>query len=874
MPTPSRLDQLSYLSGAADVDTGAVETLSRLDQLSAPAGSQFNALSTVAPQEEGYSGPIGAFGRTIANVRERFTGKADWSTSIDSYWTGVESQLDGPLEKRGMPDFRTSALIRAADNPEEQRMVFEKRYPFGSLEYLPGTNHLVYKEDASNVEEPWKTVQRFDEVAGEGGSRAMQAALAGFAAKYAPVVAGEIAGLALTKRSPFITRTAASSLGAFTGEGGRQVGQTIAGIQADTGLEQLKSAGIEGTIAGIGFGVSEPLVRTFNVLRGAGGFRRMAGADDAMEAIESLNAQTRILNASRPADQQLPYIDRLTPGQALTSPIFKRLESQAAALAGPLKEYREGQARALGDALLRDIDYAAIARAPDAVKTALERAEQNLIRSINNPNVTTLQAGESLGLLRYYAEESQNIVRSAYAEAAQYGTPTFDLDPAIGVFRRLNQGMPRPALPDPDGISQLIDPTGSPFRRPSPRPDVQVDPASSELKDVLGKLERLDPAGVDLDALIVMRQQLYDLKTPLVGMPRNRQNAIASEAYEALTNVIKNPTNQADNFVAAWERANGLAAQRFNTLDKALISNIMRADQELSMQTLSALADSLIAPNKSEQINFLRSLGPRGEEAVKALQETFETQILDNVLDPAAASRIISNIKDRPTLEALIPNPARRQQFATLINNVEQLQSSGVAAARQAQDQAQPLISQMLTSGSSADMTFLRGLINDAGGLDSELGKAIRHGLKDHIAEVAIQAGGRKEVQSAALNDEIKRLSRMGMMGLLTPDDRVMLRDLSKVIDFFSVTRGTADAGTSIRAMEITSDLYNFTDGGKVAGALVEIMKAFGVSRFMLSDTGRMLLLGKAGTKYSEIDPLRLATMVTGAVLADQEQQQ
>jgi hypothetical protein len=703
-------------------------------------------------------------------------------------------------------------------------------------------------------------VQRFTDVAGEGGMRATQAALAGLAAKYAPVVGGEIAALALTRQSPFIHRAALSFLFPAGGEAGRQVTQTLMGEQAQTLTEQGLAAGQEGLIAGIGFTVSEPLVRLFNSLRGAGGFRRAQTADDAMEAIESLNAQTRILNANRPADQQLPYIDRLTPGQALGSPIFRRLEAQAAALAGPLKEYRENQARALGDVLLRDIDYAAIARAPDAVAEALKRAETNLLRTINNPNVTTLQAGESLGMLKHYAAESQKVVSAAYADAASYGAPVFNLDPAINVFRRLSEGMPYPARPLP-GTS-------------TPQPPVQARAPSESLKSVLDKLERLDPAGVDLDLLIALRQELYDLSTPIMGLARSTDNAIASEAYESLTHVIRNPSNQADDFVAAWERANGLAAQRFNTLDTALIANIMKADRGLSMQTLSALADSLIAPNKSEQINFLRSLGPRGEEAVKSLQQTFETQILDNVLDPAAASRIIANIKDRPTLEALIPNPARRQQFGTLIDNMQQLQSSGVTATRQAQDQAQPLVNQLLTSGSSADMTFLKGLITDAGGIDSELGKAIRHGIKDHIAEVALQAGGNKSVKSAALNKEIQRLSEMGMMGLLTPADRTMLRDLSKVIDFFSVTRAGPDAGTSIRAAEITADLYNFTDGGKVAGAVVEIMKAFGVSRFMLSDVGRGMLLGRAGVKYSEMDPLRLLTVVTGAVLADQGEQQ
>ena len=542
------------------------------------------------------------------------------------------------------------------------------------------------------------------------------------------------------------------------------------------------------------------------------------------------------------------------------SPIFRRLEAQAAALAGPLKEYRENQARALGDVLLRDIDYAAIARAPDAVAEALKRAETNLLRTINNPNVTTLQAGESLGMLKHYAAESQKVVSAAYADAASYGTPVFDLDPAINVFRRLSEGMPYPARPLP-GTS-------------TPQPPVQARAPSESLKSVLDKLERLDPAGVDLDLLIALRQELYDLSTPIMGLARSTDNAIASEAYESLTNVIRNPSNQADDFVTAWERANGLADQRFNTLDTALIANIMKADRGLSMQTLSALADSLIAPNKSEQINFLRSLGPRGEEAVEALQKTFETQILENVLDPAAASRIIANIKDRPTLEALIPNPARRQQFGTLIDNMQQLQSSGVTAARQAQDQAYPLINQLLTSGSSADMTFLKGLITDAGGLDSQLGKAIRHGIKDHIAEVALQAGGNKSVKSAALNKEIQRLSEMGMMGLLTPADNAMLRDLSKVIDFFSVTRAGPDPGTSIRAMEISQDLINFTDPGKFSGAVIEVLKQFGVSSFMMSKTGRGILLGRAGVKYSQMDPLRLLTVVTSAILADQGEQQ
>jgi hypothetical protein len=391
--------------------------------------------------------------------------------------------------------------------------------------------------------------------------------------------------------------------------------------------------------------------------------------------------------------------------------------------------------------------------------------------------------------------------------------------------------------------------------------------------EVLSKLEQLDPAFVDADALVTLRADLYDLKTPIMGLAKTSDNAIAAKAYNAVTSVITNPTNQAGDFVTAWTRANDIASQRFDTLDKALISNIMRADQGLSMQTLSALSDSLIASNKSEQIDFLRSLGPRGEEAVKALQDTFETQILDNVLDPQAMARVMASVRDRPTLEALIPDPTRRRDFTQLMQNMEELQSSALVAARKAKDEAQPLINQILSTTKDTDIKFLSGLINDAGGLDSELGRSIRHGIKDHIAEVAMAAGGTKEIQSAALNTELKRLAELGIMQLLPASDRAMLRELPKVIDFFAATRATADFGASLRSMEVTSALYSF-DAAKTTGAIRDLVKAYGISRFMLSDIGRGMLVGRAGVQYTQLDPLRLATMVTGSILADQEQQQ
>jgi hypothetical protein len=528
----------------------------------------------------------------------------------------------------------------------------------------------------------------------------------------------------------------------------------------------------------------------------------------------------------------------------------------------------------LSNFIRSDIDYAAIARAPDAVAEALRVAEDTLLSSITNPRVYGRDAGQSLAIMEQtYRRDSQATVRTAYQEANAFEAPVFDLAPAIDVLKGIDKGLPRPTTavqPPPAAPDVFARATGLGVPPPpstARQGSIDLRPSEPEISQVLKELESLDPAGVDLEALLAIREKLYDLKTPKPGETAVRIHAQAGQAYDAITNVIKNPTNSSEDFVLSWQRANGLAEQRFRTLDRALITNIVRSEQGFTTTTLSQLANTLIKPNQSENIEFLKELGLNGEVAIKYLQNTFETRILDNVLNPTEAASIITRM-DKPTLDALMPT-ARQEQLKSLFRNVEELQNSNIRASLDAQSMAQPLLRDILTNPNSRSFEYLNKLIDDSGGLDSELGRAIRHGLKDNIIEKAIEAGGDQAVKTEALAQELRRVAEMGLMRFLTPDDRKMLRDISKVSDFFAVTRGTADAGTSIRAAEITADLYRFGEPNKMQGAIMEIVKAYGVSRFMLSDFGRGMLLGRAGVKYSELDPIRLATMVTGSIASD-----
>lgn len=873
MATPDTLEDISDL---AKPFTGASEA-GGLDDISDMATVNLNSLNTVRPYDANYAGPVGAVGSTVADIRQATTGGTAWRQSIDEYWQEASQYLNAPIVKTGMQNFRVSTAIRASDNPSEQQIYFNRAYPNGRLTNLPGTDHLVYKENANNEEEPWKTVKRFDSVTEPGLMLPFMSSIVGGLGKYGPVIAGEAFMLALAKGSPFHVRAAMSALGAGTGEGARQSAQTLFGVQGDTFSEAVGIAGNEALIGGIGFAVSEPIVRIFNSARGAGGFRRLQSADDAMEAIESLNAQIKVMNASRPADQQLSLVPRLTPGQALGSPLFRIIEAQSAALAGPLRDHRLQQASALSIFIRSDIDYAAIARAPDAVAEALRVAEDTLISSITNPRVYGRDAGQSLAAMQQtYRRDSQTAVRTAYLEAGAFEAPVFDLAPAIDVLRGIEAGLPRPARALPsqpvpeDPINRYLGITEPP-QPPQPRaqPDIDLRQVEPEISQVLKELETLDPAGVDLEALMAIREKLYDLKTPTPGGTAVRLHTQAGQAYDAITNVIKNPTNGSEDFVLAWQRANGLAEQRFNTLDRALIADIVLSEKGLNRTTLSQLATTLIKPDQSENIDFLRTLGAPGEEAVGQLQQVFETRILNNVLNPTEAASIITRM-DKPTLDALMPT-ARQEQLKSLLENVEELQGSAVRASLAAESVAQPLLRRLISMPNGRDYDYLNKLIDDSGGLDSDLGKAIRHGIKNNIIEKVLEAGGDRSVRSEALSKEMARLSseETNLVRFLTPEDRKMLRQFTIISDFFTTIRGQTDFGTSLRSAEVGSGLYDFSDPSRMASSFMEIVKAYGVSRFMLSDFGRGMLMGRAGVKYSEIDPLRLATMVTGSIAAD-----
>lgn len=110
-----------------------------------------------------------------------------------------------------------------------------------------------------------------------------------------------------------------------------------------------------------------------------------------------------------------------------------------------------------------------------------------------------------------------------------------------------------------------------------------------------------------------------------------------------------------------------------------------------------------------------------------------------------------------------------------------------------------------------------------------------------------------------ALNQEMRRLRDHGLDRFLTTADKQAINDIKQMGEFFDLIATSADAGTSLRAMEITSAMYDFTNPGRMAKGYWERFKAGTLSRWIMSPQARRMLVGRKD--YKDFDWVRLGTI-------------
>jgi hypothetical protein len=764
----------------------------------------------------------------------------------------AEDRMLGGVDRRGMTSLRARFDIGGADNNAERMKAFQHHFPKGTLDQAPGTGTWIYKENRDDPDETWKTLEREAKDFFNFSPKNPAAGAASLAGEIWGPILGEVAALAATKGGGFIGRTVASGLGGAGGEAVRQGTQEIRGI----GDQSIGSQGLDTLTAGAfgagGYAVSEPVMRLMNLTSGRGMFKERPEAREIMGLIDQANA-------GLPKSLQIP---QLSPGQALDDAFFRRFEDQLLAITGSvIRDHRRQQVAGLRGLIHNQVDLKAIERAPDAAAEALRLADGRIRGMVANPRMYAQDAGDVLAeSLQAYRRDSQTVVRNAYGEASQFGSPQFDLGPAVESAKSLTKPLQyMRAMSEED--TALMRSLGLDPANPANRSMVAQRRAPDEVQGVARQIAEADPNSIQLENLMAWREELGDLAFPGADQIFRRPNRAAQELYNAITEVIENPSNLEGTFGAAWRSANDKAARRFKTLEAATVTQLARADDQLTVQTVAQLADTLIQPNQYDNLVLLSGLGESGRKAGRAMQEVFETRVLG--MENSAAMRAEINRFDPQTLNLLMPQ-ARQRQYRDMIAGLEGLEATNVQQSLQAQSRAVPLLNDILDNRSSRGLDYLFDMVDSTGGVNGEFGTALRHGIKDRLISKFMVSEGDRAVRVSALNKEMRALRERGLDRYLTTADKQAINDIKKMGEFFDLIGMQADAGTSIRAMEITSGLYDFANPSRMARSAWERFKAGGLSRWVMSDSARKMLVGRKD--YADFDWARFMIISSGEI--------
>jgi hypothetical protein len=737
----------------------------------------------------------------------------------------------------GLP-FVTRMKVSAADNDAERNRAFFQDFPQGVMHVVPVTHELVFKFDAQDETEPFKTVER--SVPAELTLDSVTREALEFGKDVADVmvntvgpIGGEILAAVATRGRSLLARLAALSGGALAGEFAQEGVEAMAGISD----EPLRGTGVRGgtsaIMAPVGFGAGAGVGRVVQGVSGRGFLSTAPEAREAMRAIDDIN---RMLERTG-SDVRVP---QLSTGQAAEAPIFRRLEEQSAALTAPVRRQRQEQVDAVQKVLDTAVDQRSIETGRRAVEAAYDAERNRLMATISDPKVVLSQGGRAIedGITRY--DNAARIqVDTLYEIARKIEDPVFDMGNAVentgllGAAIKELRGVPVAAREFSEEEIEVLTARGVPvtaFRRDT----VQAAPVDPEIERLAAEMLTASPEAVSTEALRAWRSRLWDLKqTPTGDLPGQRQFQ-AQRLFTAVNKTLDNPVNSNPRFVHAWKVANARASNRFDTLEKSVVARILRSGDLQSGETVEQLARSFQSPFNASNLRFIKSVVPN--ETYEQFRNSFKTRLLSQ---PGNIIETIDNF-DQETIGLLL-SPSERTAFRNLGESLSLLDSVGVQQQLRAQTAPREFLRGLIDRGDTSGISQLKKLVNSAGGIRSPAGKSIRFALLDVAFDKFIVETEVSQLSSQAVGTFIKDLRRLGLSAFLTDSDRHLVRNMATIAPYFRFSRG--GAGASIQAAEAASGVIE----GSPA-AIWELIEKAGAGRALVNSRVRGFLLGRPGS--------------------------
>lgn len=687
--------------------------------------------------------------------------------------------------------FSTRMRVASGDNFAERQNIFNRIYPEGDFQTVPGTGEEVFRRD------PSESYRRFNpkgadftdlaEITGQAG-----APILGEIAINLPFLsAGPAGALAVTGRTV---------LGAGAGEMVEQAIQSFTGVQEQEPREAfLQQPAFEGALSLAGSAVGSAATKAFDGIRGAGALSLKPGAREAIETARRLNVTTPL------------------PGQTTRSRIIERLQGQSGQTTPVIQQSIDRTNASLSDALtdLGALSAAERQNAIGSINSAMENARTQLVNTISSGrNRTREEFGQILQNTRaQYARDSQAGVNEAYNFARSFEEPSFELQGLQEVASDLARQTRVTTRGQGGEVTQEVIPDGL-----------------DELRTIADQIRRADPQSVGIEQLTAWERQLFDLSQPSVlGGPVREINSKARELRSSVKQTFDNPVSENREFVSAWRKARQAAAKRFETLEDSFALEIARSDRP------SLIVDRLMSPQRltNEDVNLIRRM--TSDEQFRNIQGAFVERLL---LDP---DKISSSLKafDQEALQRIV-SPKQLEELQNLGKTIDNLNKLNIARAADRQDQFLPFIRDLVASDrQTARITALREFVEQNGGLEGNLGRVIRGGLIEELAKRStqnIQRAEGRQVGARALNKALEDFEEKGLTQFFTRTELSNLRDILRLSEFTDVG-GEGVAG--LIGAQTTQQAFQ----GKIQ-ALVNLIRNFGLGNLLVSEGGKRFIQG------------------------------
>jgi len=695
-------------------------------------------------------------------------------------------------------NFSTRMRVSSGDNFAERKNIFNNIFPEGDFQRVPGSGEEVFRRD------PSESFRRFNpkgadmtdlaEMTGQAG-----APILGEVAINLPFLfAGPAGGLAVAGRT---------MVGAMGGEAAKQGFQSLTGTQEqDVGTAFGTETGIEGAMSLGGSAAGTIATKVFDGIRGAGALSLKPGAREAIQTSQRLGVPAPL------------------PGQTVRSRVIERLQGQSGQTTPVIQESIDRTNTSLSGALedLASLSAGERQNAVSSISSSLDSARTQLVNTVSSGrNRTKEEFGQIVQNVRtQYAKDSQAGVNEAYNFARSFEEPSFNPSNLQETASDI-ASQTRVTVRSPEGdAAQEVIPDGL-----------------DEVRTIADQIKRADPESVGIEQLNAWERQLFDLSQPSVpGGPVKEVNKKARDLRNAVRETFDNPDSENLQFTRAWRKARTAAAKRFETLEDSFSMEIAKSDRP------SLIVDRLMSPERftNEDVNLVRRM--TSEEQFKNIQGAFVERL---VLDP---DKITSTLKsyDDEALQRMV-SPKQLEELKSLGNRMDNLNKLNIQRAASRQDQFTPFIKDLVASDQqTARITALREFVEENGGLDGNIGRVIRGGLIEELANRAtqnIQRGEGSQIASRALNKSLQDFSDRGLTQFFNRTELDNLREILRLSEFTDVG-GEGVAG--LIGAQTTQQAFQ----GKFQ-ALLNLVRNFGLGNLLVSDGGKRFIqgVGKAPTR-------------------------